>query len=71
MGTFATTLVPYFKTSEGWECGNKPKDLPIQIGMSSSFHLSLLLVSFATKNIFNAYVYPHLVRVISVSFDFY
>ena len=71
MGTFAATLVPYFKTSEGCDCGNKPKDLPIQIGRSSSFHLSLLLVSFTTKNFFNAYVYLHLVSEISFSFDFY
>ena len=71
MGTFAATLVPYFKTSEGCECGNKLKDLPIQIGRSSSFQLSLLFVFFATKSIFNAYVYPHLVSEISFSFDFY
>ena len=52
MDSFETTLGPYFKSCESCEYGNKPIDLPFLGWSVSRFHLLLLLVPFALRNLF-------------------
>ena len=44
MGIFAVTLVPFFKSCEKCDYGNKPKDLPFRSRKVTEFHLPLLPV---------------------------
>ena len=72
MGTFAAMLVPYFKSQEGFDDGNKSIDLPFQSRkVIECFHLPLLIVFFCSKKPFyNVHSYLHLVAEINFTHDF-
>ena len=54
---FAAILAPCLKSCEGCDYGNKPIDLPFQSRNVVEFHLPLLLVPFALRNLVTFYSY--------------
>ena len=57
MGAFAATLVANFKSCEGCDYVNKPKDLPFQSRTVIEFSSSFAARFFALRNLFTLYIY--------------
>ena len=63
---FAAIMTTYFVSCEGFDYGTNQKVFPIHSRKVIEFHLFLLLVPFALRNLFTLYIYIFILLVRSV-----